>query len=270
MENNILDSKLRMVKLNDRLKKLKEKAGFIVQSLLFPKSDYSVSEAKKWASKHKYKSSKVDVTDNFIRLRQKDPGKFSTFRTKLLGDGIKAVLASNLKSKFAVNVFLSRLSKFQEEQIKSDKDLLMPMHAEIQIFCEGPNRDGFVEREDLEESLERWGDLPLIDWHDMDNMNEPTKHKISDRVGYTMKNPRLQQIEGKWWIIVPAEIINRDFAYQLYLRDKRGKPIEASAEFGKQTYLVNGLKRQININPHLISFVDNGHIEGNKVKLAST
>lgn len=62
-----------------------------IQSLLFSRPKYTTSSAKRWAKSHGYKTSKVDVTDRFIRLRQLAPGRFKVKRTFPLGKGIKAV-----------------------------------------------------------------------------------------------------------------------------------------------------------------------------------
>lgn len=45
-----------------------------VQSLLFSRAEgWTTSKAKQWAKSHGYKHGKVDVTDQYIRLRQFDP-----------------------------------------------------------------------------------------------------------------------------------------------------------------------------------------------------
>ena len=65
-----------------------------VQSLLFPRDEFSVSQARAWARRRGYRDSRPDITPRYIRLRQRDPAKFSTFRTVPLGDsGVKAVMA---------------------------------------------------------------------------------------------------------------------------------------------------------------------------------
>jgi hypothetical protein len=63
-----------------------------VQSLLFSRSRYTTSSAKKWARSHGYRATKVDVTDNYVRLRQKAPGQFRVLRTVRFGNGIEAVV----------------------------------------------------------------------------------------------------------------------------------------------------------------------------------
>jgi hypothetical protein len=64
-----------------------------VQSLLFKREDgWTESKAKRWAKTHGYRTSKVDVTDNYIRLRQREPRSGAVKRTKTFGRGIKAIV----------------------------------------------------------------------------------------------------------------------------------------------------------------------------------
>jgi len=70
---------------------LKPWAGSEVQSLLFDKQ-WTHSEAKRWARDHGYRSGKVHVTDDYIRLRQFEPVSGREKRTIPFGQGIKAVI----------------------------------------------------------------------------------------------------------------------------------------------------------------------------------
>jgi hypothetical protein len=64
------------------------------QSLLFSRAEgWTVEKAKVWAKKHGHKSNKVDVTDQYVRLRQLDPKGFQVKRTVPFGKGIRAVVA---------------------------------------------------------------------------------------------------------------------------------------------------------------------------------
>jgi hypothetical protein len=66
-----------------------------VQTLIFDKDKFSVEEAKKWATDHDFKASKVDEPESgdTIRIRQRDPGDFKgDMRTIELKDGVKAVI----------------------------------------------------------------------------------------------------------------------------------------------------------------------------------
>jgi hypothetical protein len=64
------------------------------QSLLFDRaSGWTVNKSKTWAKSHGYKHGSVDVTDQYIRLRQFDPKGFKIKRTVPFGRGIRAVVA---------------------------------------------------------------------------------------------------------------------------------------------------------------------------------
>ena len=72
-----------------------------VQTVIFPKEDWSVATSKRWLREHGFKASTVDETSNFYRYRQKLPVRFrkETFRTIEIGDsGIKAVIGVPKKS----------------------------------------------------------------------------------------------------------------------------------------------------------------------------
>ena len=140
----------------------------------------------------------------------------------------------------------------------------------MMFLCEGDNRDGTIRREDLEQSLDFWSNLPIIDWHDMNDMKNPTNHKISDRKGFLGSNPSLINRDGKQWLKNTAYITDRYLAYLIYLADKQGNPLEISPEYGWTPYWIGGKKYQSNINPHLITIVDKGHIEGNKLILKAS
>jgi len=69
-----------------------------VQSILFDRSAWTVSAAKKWLTDHGYKVPAVDSTADYHRFRQAPPFQFKagTFRTISFGkasQGIKAVIA---------------------------------------------------------------------------------------------------------------------------------------------------------------------------------
>lgn len=72
---------------------------YVVQSVIFKKSKYSVASAKKWLKDNKYKSPKVDETENMLRFRQMSPKMvdkkgYTEYRTKPLGkSGIELILA---------------------------------------------------------------------------------------------------------------------------------------------------------------------------------
>ena len=73
----------------------KFKKGSKVQSLILSKSEYpTVSSARRKAKELGFKSSKVDKTDNTIRLRQIDPKKCvqGQFATIPITNGVQAVI----------------------------------------------------------------------------------------------------------------------------------------------------------------------------------
>lgn len=75
-----------------------------VQTLIFPKADFTEAAATAWAKKHGYATDKVDETKSSYRIRQKQPGRMGpkTFRTIAFGDsGIKAVVAKGKQYKEA-------------------------------------------------------------------------------------------------------------------------------------------------------------------------
>ena len=55
-----------------------------IQSLLFPVKLWTETRAKAWAQKNDFRYGDVDVTDNYIRLRQFEPERFGRMRTKCL------------------------------------------------------------------------------------------------------------------------------------------------------------------------------------------
>lgn len=78
-------------------------SDYVVQSVLFKKSKYSLPEAKKWLKDNKYKSPKVDETENMLRFRQLSPDVvdakgYTEYHNKPLGlSGIELVIAYRRK-----------------------------------------------------------------------------------------------------------------------------------------------------------------------------
>jgi hypothetical protein len=62
-----------------------------LQTILFPKKSFSSKEAIDWALNHNYKVYKIDVTDNFIRIRQKQPFPHGRYYTHTLKNGVELV-----------------------------------------------------------------------------------------------------------------------------------------------------------------------------------
>lgn len=70
--------------------------GMRIQTLVFPKSDFSRHQAVAWARKRGYRAAKVDETKHSFRLRQRKPASFGkhSFRTVPLGtSGVTGVVA---------------------------------------------------------------------------------------------------------------------------------------------------------------------------------
>ena len=66
-------------------------AGSKVQALLFDRERFTRAQAIGWAKRHQWRTSDVDVTDQFIHLRQLDPAAFRRIRTVYLGGrGVQA------------------------------------------------------------------------------------------------------------------------------------------------------------------------------------
>ena len=55
---------------------IERKQGSTVQTLLFSKEHYSKEEASSWLKSHNYHSAKVDITDKYLRFRQRPPEDF--------------------------------------------------------------------------------------------------------------------------------------------------------------------------------------------------
>lgn len=72
---------------NDQRESLK------AQSIVFDRTKFTAATARKWLADHGFKSGKIDTKENELRFRQRDPGRFTIFRRKSLGQGVSAVLA---------------------------------------------------------------------------------------------------------------------------------------------------------------------------------
>lgn len=72
-----------------------ERQATTVQSLLFPRSKFDASSARRWARQHGYRATKTHTTGDYVRVRQRPPSEFKarSFRTIPFGhSGIKAVI----------------------------------------------------------------------------------------------------------------------------------------------------------------------------------
>ena len=71
-----------------------KKSSLKVQSLLFPKSEFTVAQSRAWARAHQFKAAKVEGHGEYHRIRQFSPARSTVLRTIPFGDsGIKAVVA---------------------------------------------------------------------------------------------------------------------------------------------------------------------------------
>ena len=62
-----------------------------LQTILFPRSKFSIHDATMWLMEHKYHAVKVDMTEHFYRFRQHDPLGSGRYYTKTLNNGIELV-----------------------------------------------------------------------------------------------------------------------------------------------------------------------------------
>lgn len=74
------------------------KSSAKVQSIVFPRSKYTMAKAIRWLDSHGYKYSKVDATKNTYRFRQRVPKKGAKYYTKKLPNGVSLVLGGSLSS----------------------------------------------------------------------------------------------------------------------------------------------------------------------------
>jgi hypothetical protein len=63
----------------------------LVQSIVFPKTKFSQSEALKWLIKHNYKHHKIDITPNTYRFRQHEPWP-GGYYSKTLENGVILII----------------------------------------------------------------------------------------------------------------------------------------------------------------------------------
>lgn len=62
----------------------------MLQTVLFPKKNFTMTEAIVWLHEHKYYAGKVDVGKNYFRFRQHDPTG-SQYYTVTLSNGVELV-----------------------------------------------------------------------------------------------------------------------------------------------------------------------------------
>ena len=64
-----------------------------VQTVLFPKSKFSIASAVEWLKKHEFKHRDVDLGDKYLRFRQHTPVPGTRYITKTLPNGVELVIA---------------------------------------------------------------------------------------------------------------------------------------------------------------------------------
>ena len=99
MKGFMKDKKFHPIRNNKSPSKERKRREFDnskIQSLIFPKKNFSMTEAKEWASDHGYTAVKVEPTDNTWRIRQFSPNKIKfggECRTiQFGGSGVQGVL----------------------------------------------------------------------------------------------------------------------------------------------------------------------------------
>jgi hypothetical protein len=63
----------------------------MLQTVLIPRSKFSLSEATNWVMEHKFHAVRVDMTPQFFRFRQQDPLGSGRCHTQTLKDGVELV-----------------------------------------------------------------------------------------------------------------------------------------------------------------------------------
>jgi hypothetical protein len=76
-------------------------SAMVIQSIIFFKKKFTLSQAKSWLSNHKKKIPAVDETQYSFRFRQREPSEFieDSFRTIKIADGIRAVVGKLKRNK---------------------------------------------------------------------------------------------------------------------------------------------------------------------------
>lgn len=65
-----------------------------VQTVLFPRKEWSPARAMSWLRKHNFKFNKIHTTENYLRFRQLDPIAFQPkeYITKKLDNGVLLII----------------------------------------------------------------------------------------------------------------------------------------------------------------------------------
>lgn len=63
----------------------------MIQSIIFNRKYWNITDAIKWLIKHKYKVIKIDITKNYYRFRQNEPNKKNKYYTISLKNNVKLI-----------------------------------------------------------------------------------------------------------------------------------------------------------------------------------
>ena len=63
----------------------------MLQTVLFPRSKFSMYDATMWLLAHGYTAHKVDITKKFLHYRQREPHPHSQYYTVTLPNGVELV-----------------------------------------------------------------------------------------------------------------------------------------------------------------------------------
>lgn len=70
-----------------------------IQSIIIPKSKFSLNQANKWIKDHnyklKYKNKGVDITGNTYRYRQQSPSSYENYYVKSLPNKVMLLIGQN-------------------------------------------------------------------------------------------------------------------------------------------------------------------------------
>ncbi len=125
--------------------KIKENK-YIVQSVVFDKSDFDVRKAKKWLKSNNYKYEKVDKEANTLRFRQEEPDEleekgYTKYRTKVLSNNIKLILVYKNK-------------KISDNYIKEMSGGKLKKHLIIHHYVHHMNNDSSDSDSNSDEEME--------------------------------------------------------------------------------------------------------------------
>ena len=63
-----------------------------VQSIAFPKHDWTLYEMESWLARHGYHPMKAEETVSFVRFRIRSPNVRGVYATKVLPNGIRLIM----------------------------------------------------------------------------------------------------------------------------------------------------------------------------------